>query len=117
MTADEKRDPRERLWVAFGLASVGLVGAIVAVYLVIMSQEGDTPVWWFMGGLVVALILLLYALWPAAPHRRQSVVAAAIVLFPLGVLGAASIGLPLLLAAGLAVASLGRDLLPETDDG
>ena len=88
----------------------GTVTAAVAVgYLLIMRAEGDTPALWFLGGLVVAVILLAYSAYRGAGRRRPALTLAGVDLLGLGIVGLASIGAPLVCAGVLALISAGRE--------
>ena len=87
----------------------GAISVAVSIgYVLIMRSEGDTPVSWFLGGLIVAVILLGYGARRDASLRPAALSVAGAVLLGLGFLGLASIGLPLLVAAALAFVGAGR---------
>lgn len=88
----------------------GTVTAAVAIgYLLLMRAEGDTPALWFLGGLVIAVILLGYSANRGAGRRRPALTLAGVDLLGLGIVGLASIGFPLVCAGVLALISAGRE--------
>lgn len=93
--------------VAIGLVavSVTLAAADGGLYLWLIRQEDDGgPVWWFVAGLCVVIVLGLGSFLPAVPGRVASLLAGGVVLLALGVLAIFSVGLPLLLAGILMLA-------------
>jgi hypothetical protein len=74
-----------------------------------MRAEGDTPVLWFLSGLVIAVILLGYGAHRDAGRRRPALTLAGVDLLGLGILALASIGFPLVCAGVLALISAGRE--------
>jgi cytochrome bd-type quinol oxidase subunit 2 len=98
-----------------GRRAPALVAALVAVatdagYLWIMFHQGDpvnVAVVTAVAGVIVlaALVVVVATLAIHGPSSRSLLFAAAFVLFALGVLGLMSIGLPLLCAGALTLAS------------
>jgi hypothetical protein len=91
------------------IAAGAISTATVIVYLLIMRAQEGTPVWWFLGGLVIAVTLLGYGARREAPRRRLAVTLAGADLLGLGILGLLSIGFPLLCAGALALISARRE--------
>ena len=104
-------EARERAW-DYAPVAVATVAASVAVgYLRLISEQGDSPVWWVLAGLGVAASLAAYGARRRSLHRRGALALSGTVLVCLGVLGLFSIGLPLLVAGfiGLYAASSATD--------
>jgi hypothetical protein len=81
-----------------GLAGVGVAAATTVVYLVILNHEGDPLVNVFSVMLVMAEVVATIG---ALTGNRRAISVGATILSMLGLLGLASIGIPLLLGAGL----------------
>lgn len=102
------------------LAVVAVVIALVmaGVYVGIMREQGDTPVPWFLAGLLVGAVAAGYGAIPAGPNRRAVLVLAAVVLVAMGVVAMLTIGFPILIAGALcavaAMRSAGRDAAAPT---
>ncbi len=86
-----------------GLAGVGLAAATTVVYLIILNHEGDPLVNVFSVLLVMAELVATIG---ALTGNRRAISVGATILTILGLLGLASIGIPLLLGAGLLWASV-----------
>jgi hypothetical protein len=86
-----------------------VTAAVAVIYLLIMRADGDTPAWWFLSGLIIAVILLAYGARRDAVRRRQALTLAGANLLGLGILGLLSIGFPLVCAGVLALISAGRE--------
>ncbi len=80
------------------LAGVGLAAATTVVYLILLHHEGDPLVNVFSVLLVTAQVAAAIG---ATAGNRRAVVVGATMLTILGVLGLFSIGIPLLVGAGL----------------
>jgi hypothetical protein len=92
--------------VSIGLvaASVTLVAADGGIYLwLIHHQDDGGPVWWFVAGLCVVIVLGLGSFLPALP-RPVAALVGGVILLALGILGIFSVGLPLLVAGILMLA-------------
>lgn len=104
MSSEPNVSPRaDRAWdlVPFG---VSVAATTVAVgYVRLMDAQGDSPLAWFLGGLVLASVLTGYAAVRSAPLRVAAVATAGVVLMSFGVLALFSIGLPLLIAGVIAI--------------
>jgi hypothetical protein len=91
----------------FALAAAVLVAAVTVLYVFLVTSEGNEPAWWAVAVLVVSVLGAAYGVRSHAPYRRVPLVVAAVGLFLLGFLALFTIGLPLMLGAGLcAVAAL-----------
>jgi hypothetical protein len=98
-----------RPWDLRAVAAGTVTAAVTVVYLLIMRAEGDTPAWWFLSGLIIAVVLLAYGAHRDAGRRRPALTLAGADLLGLGFLALLSIGLPLLCAGVLALISAGRE--------
>jgi|SRR4051794_16918391 hypothetical protein len=89
--------------------------AMTAVYRGLIESQGDeSPLWWVQAALVLAALLALAGA-PTGNRRRGPVLLAATgLLGVIGLLGILTIGLPVLLAAGLTLVAALRDLSPAT---
>jgi hypothetical protein len=87
------------------LAAAVLTLMVVFLYLVLVAQTGGEPTRWAVATLTVAASGALYAAWRTSRLRRTVLWPCAIVLFLMGWLTITSIGLPLMLAAGLCIAA------------
>jgi hypothetical protein len=88
------------------LAAATLTAATAAAYaLLIGAQDGEwsAVVVVVLAGLVVCAVVIAYGAGPDVLHRRLALVAAGSVILVIGVLSIATVGLPLLLAAVLAL--------------
>ena len=102
MTAGRQLD-----WLA--AVAGALVLPIAAGYVALVRSQGDDAAWWFLGLLLTAGALALYAAWLGAPRRHGALLVAGVVLVLLGLLGIASIGAPILLAGLLCLVAALRD--------
>ena len=84
-----------------GLAALLTVGVLVAVFAITRDQ-GDSPAWWFVALLVVAVAGLGYGA-AGGPRRGTVLTAASALVLILGVLAVFSVGLILLVAGVLGV--------------
>lgn len=84
-------------------AAVTLLG-----YVRLMRQQGDDPVAWFAIGLGIAACGSMYGAWPRAPFRAAALAIAGTILVAWGVLALLSVGLPLLIAGGVALVAATR---------
>jgi hypothetical protein len=105
--AGERRARWDLLALAASLVTV-LTGA---GYVWLIEQQGNSPVAWFLGGLAISAFLAVYGAMPAVPLRTGTLAISGGILAVLGGLGLASIGLPLIGAAALALASGARSYL------
>ncbi|GIM94166.1 hypothetical protein [Paractinoplanes toevensis] len=85
---------------------------MIAVYLGLISRQGNEPALWFVAGLAVAAVLAGYGAIGAARARRPALLAAGALLLVLGLLGILSIGLPIIAAGVLAIVAAGRSGIP-----
>jgi hypothetical protein len=88
-----------RQWAVTGLAvlAAALTLAMTAVYVSIMSAQGEAPLAWVLAVLVLGVLLALYGALVGVPARRVALFCGGSLLVALGVLAIFSIGLPLLL--------------------
>lgn len=96
--------PDDRGW---DFVPAGVAAAAVAVafgYVRLMDAQGDAPRVWFLGGLVIAAALAAYAAVRSRPRRVEAIAVSGMILFPLGILGLFSIGMPVLVAGVFALA-------------
>lgn len=89
-------------------ASALLAVLVLAGYVGLIRQQGDPPVPWYVAGLAGAAVLSGYGVRRAAPARRWALAGSGVVLAALGLLALLSIGLPLLVAGGLALVAAVR---------
>ena len=90
------------------LAACVLSLAVTVLYLLLVRLEHGHPTVWAVVILVLSVLGTAYASGRRAPLRRAVMVGCALGLAALGYLAILSIGLPLLLAAALCVASVLR---------
>lgn len=91
------RDATLRQARRLGLGGVAVAAATTVLYLILLAHEGDPLLNVFSVLLVMAQVAGLGAL----GGNRRAIAVGATILSLLGLLGLASIGIPLLLAAGL----------------
>lgn len=105
---------RDGGWDVLGVVAAALVAATAVAYMVIqVRQDGLGPrPWVYFALLVVALGALVHASAPVGRRPVPWLAAASVILVALGFLGLFTIGLPLLVAAILVFASLGRRTNP-----
>ena len=85
-----------------------LVACSVAVgYVWLIRQENDQAAAWFLGGLVVSILLCVYGS-ARVPMRRSALAVAGGIMTVLGTLGILSIGLPVLVAGIVALIAAAR---------
>jgi len=89
-------------WLAL-VAAVWTV-AYLAGYLVLVSQDGDGPAWWYVGLLAIGLVPLIGA--SAGRSSRPGLVASAVVLGLSALLGLLSIGILLVPAVVCVIAAV-----------
>ena len=110
------RDRRSHAWDLFSwfqLGAVSIVGLVLIGYVVLMHSQREHPRFWVLALLGGALVLVVLAARLSGRARARTLVGAASGLLILGVLGIFSIGLPLIVAGGLVLASTGRDVLDD----
>ena len=84
------------------VGAAGVAAAMIAAYRSIIESQGDdSPLWWVQAILLVGALLALAGAPMANPRRVPILVAATVLLGVLGLLAILSIGMPILLAAGL----------------
>ena len=95
---DSPREAALRQARRLGLAGVGVAAATTVLYLIVLAREGDAVLNVYSGVLVTAQVVAGFG---ALAGNRTVITAGATLLTLLGLLGLASIGIPLLIAAGL----------------
>jgi hypothetical protein len=91
-----------------GADFASLLAALIALvmagmYIKVMNSQCDDPQAWVLIVLAVGAALTSYGTWRDAPYRTVSLTVAAVGLLALGVLAILTIGLPILIAGGLAL--------------
>jgi hypothetical protein len=92
------------------LAAIAAVIALVMIglYLGLIKQQGGQVAVWFLVGLMVGALLSLYSVPRRAPQRKLALAVSGGLMVVLGLLGILSIGLPILVAGGLALLAAAR---------
>lgn len=90
-------------------AAALLALAMLVVYGAIMGQQGDRPLLWVDLTLCLAAVAAGYGAVVTAPLRRTVLLAAGLVLSGLGLLAILTIGLPILVGAGLCFLAAARE--------
>jgi hypothetical protein len=80
-----------------------LAGAMAAVYVGVMRDQGDQPLLWVLLILVVSAVAVLFGARLGAPRRRAVLSTAGAALLLLGLVSILTIGLPILAAGALAL--------------
>ncbi|MEU5723656.1 hypothetical protein [Micromonospora sp. NPDC047738] len=83
---------------------------MLGLYLGVMRQQGDQPLAWVVTALALAAVLAGYGAFYAAPRRGWALAASGVLLGALGLLAILSIGLPILIAGGLALVAAVRSV-------
>jgi hypothetical protein len=96
---------------ALAAAAVALAMAICYVWLI--REQGNQPLPWVLALLLAGALLAAYGATGELPYRRAALLAAAVVLTPLGLLALLSIGWPIIASGLLAVAALLRAPRPR----
>src|SRR3954451_21859957 len=97
------------------LVGGALAAAMLCVYVGVMREQGDRPLLWFTAGLALGVVLAWYGAFRAAPGRRAALLAAAVLLGGLGVIGLLTIGFPIVIGAVLClIAGLAEDRRAST---
>jgi uncharacterized BrkB/YihY/UPF0761 family membrane protein len=89
------------------IAAAVIACGVAVVYVWLMRQEKDQPVGWFLGGLVLSVLLCGYGS-ARVPLRRSALAAAGGIMVMIGTLGILSIGLPVLVAGIVALLAAAR---------
>lgn len=93
----------DRAWDLVPTGVAAAAGAIAAGYVRLMDAQGDSPRFWFLGGLLSAAALAAYASVRSVPRRAEALAVSGAVLVSFGILGMFSIGLPILIAGVVAI--------------
>lgn len=93
------------LWAA-GAALVAI--AMISLYAVVIIDQSGEPAIWFVSLMAVAIACAAYGSARTLPMRRWVLLACAVILTGLGMLAILSIGLPILVAGGLAWIAFAR---------
>jgi hypothetical protein len=86
-----------------GFVAALLAGAMLVVYIAVMQSQGDRPLLWVVAMLVCGAVLAVYGALVSSDRGRAPLLAAAVLLLPLGFLAIFSIGFPILIAGALAL--------------
>ena len=100
--------PSTRAWNYLPIVPAIASATVLAGYLGIMRHQGDDPVLWFIAGLALAAGASVYGVWRRAPLRGVALAVAGIVLVGCGLAALFSVGLPLVVAGGVALVAAGR---------
>jgi hypothetical protein len=92
------------------LASAVVAAGVAWAYVVLVHAQDGDPAAWVLVVLVTAAAGTTYAGWRAAPWRVPALGVSTVLLGVLGLAAILSIGLLILVAAGLSLASLVRSL-------
>lgn len=96
------------------LAAV-IAAAMAVAYVAVIDAQGDsTPLWWVLVALAGGAVLCVIGAPARASYRLPVLLVAAGLLAVLGLLAILSIGLPILLAAGLAALAGAVPPVPRT---
>ncbi|MFE9206347.1 hypothetical protein [Micromonospora sp. NPDC007230] len=88
-----------------------MIGVLMlGLYLGVMRQQGDQPLAWVVTALAAAAVLAGYGAFHAAPLRGWALATSGVLLAALGLLAILSIGLPILIAGGLALVAAVRSV-------
>jgi hypothetical protein len=82
-------------------AAIALV--MTVVYVRVVNSQDNDPLVWVVAVLVIGALLAGYGAWRAAPHRQVVLTVAAVTLIAIGVLAILTIGVPIIVAGGLAL--------------
>ncbi len=85
------------------VAAAVLAVAMAVVYVQLMADQGDRPLWWVLAVLLVGAGGAAYGALSTGVRRTTALVGAGALLFLLGVLAVFTIGLPILLAGALSL--------------
>ncbi|MCW3816053.1 hypothetical protein ONA91_16550 [Micromonospora sp. DR5-3] len=90
-------------------AAPALIAVLVlGLYVGLVRQQGEQPLAWVVAALAAAAILAGYGVVRTAPRRSWALAASGVLLAALGLLAILSIGLPILIAGGLALVAAAR---------
>jgi hypothetical protein len=89
-------------------AAASVAGAMAAVYVWLVREQGERPLVWVLAVLVTGMLLAAYGIRRQAAHRRAALTTAGVALVVLGLLAILSIGLPILVAGVLALLASAR---------
>ena len=92
----------------FAIAAAGVAVVMAVIYIWLIRQQGDEPLAWVLGVLLLGAVLAGYGARNTSPHRRTALLSAGLVLTALGVLAMFSIGLPIIVAGILCFISAAR---------
>jgi hypothetical protein len=81
---------------------------MAVVYVRVMHGQGDDPLLWVLAVLVGGALVAVYAATPFATHGKALLAGVGAGLLLLGLLSILTIGLPILLAASLALVASAR---------
>jgi hypothetical protein len=89
------------------VAAALIACGVAVLYVWVMRQQNDQPLAWFLGGLILSVVLCGYAA-AIVPLRRTALVGAGGIMVVLGGLSILSIGLPVLVAGMVALTAAAR---------
>jgi drug/metabolite transporter (DMT)-like permease len=89
-----------------------LAAVMMIVYVLLMRQQGDTPLLWVLGLLGCGALLSAYGASRTRPHRQAALLVSGAMLSVLGLLAILSIGLPVVVAGVLSVVAAARSPHP-----
>jgi len=93
------------LWAA---SAAVLTWIMLGVYLALINEQDGNVAVWFVAILVLGAVAAGYGAVTAVPHRRPALVVAGLLLGAAGLVGIASIGLPVLVAGVLCLVAAVR---------
>jgi hypothetical protein len=95
-------------WDILALIASLLTVVITVIYVWAIEHQGGRPVAWFLGVMVMCALLGAYGVATVAPRRATALTISGVILVLLGILGLASIGIPMLGAGALALLAAAR---------
>jgi hypothetical protein len=102
---DELMTSERRAWDRLALIGSLLCTLTGVGYVWLIQQQGNQPTAWFLGGLIVGVLLAVYGAATAVAWRTAALMISGTVLVVLGLLGILSIGVPILGAGVLVLAA------------
>lgn len=81
---------------------------VLVLYLILIIDQGGGPAWWFLVALIFSAAVISVASLRSSPWRRAMLFSATGVLLVVGTLGILTVGMPLLVAAGMCLVAAFR---------